>query len=113
MTARMIKQHHIDVAFDWLVENSGPVGIARAELSRKEYLLKKAFSQEVLDASGSVEVKKAKAYVSERYKKAHEEMTQAEAAWESLRDHRNKCELIIEAWRSEEASRRFVDKITS
>lgn len=109
---RRISEKALDAAFDWLVENPSIVGMARGNVLRKHFQYKKVYAELFREANGSVAQKDAEVLVNPRYEAAYEEYVQAESHWEMLRDQRNKCQTIIEAWRSEEASTRFVDKVT-
>jgi len=109
---RMISDAAVQGAFDWLLDNSGLGGAARANLTRKEFEAKYVFAQMLQRADGTVEVKKAWATTRPEYREAQRELAIAEETWENFKDQRNRAEIIIEAWRTEQASRRIIDRIT-
>ena len=109
--AQILSQEAIDGAFEWLQTNSETVAIAKVKVKRTEYQAKRIFARLFKRAEGSVETRKAWATDHEDYAQAMEAVFEAEEAWEQMADQRNKREIILELWRTKEASERQVRSI--
>lgn len=110
-SGQLITDEVLDAAFEWLLNSSQEIASARGNLIRAEYKTKRIFSRLFSNASGTVDQRKAYATDHPEYADAQEALAVAEEAWERAKDQRNRAELIVEAWRTEQASRRIVDKI--
>lgn len=108
---RLIPTEAVDGAFSWLLSSSDKIASARANVIRAEYKVKRVYSRLYKAAEGSIESRKAWAIDHDEYAEAIEMLAQAEEAWEYAKDQRHKAEIIIEAWRTEQASRRAVDRM--
>lgn len=111
MNKQLITDQVLDGAFEWLLQSSDEIAQARANLIRAEYKVKAEFSRLYLKATGAVEARKAWAFSHPEYADAIERLAEAEGTWERAKDQRNRAEMIIEAWRTEQASRRVIDRI--
>lgn len=109
--SELISQQVVDAAFDWLLKSSDEIAAARGNKIRKEYKSKKVFSRLYLNAEGSVETRKAFATCHPEYESAMEDVAIAEEVWSRLDDQRNRASLCLDAWRTEQASRRIIDRI--
>lgn len=78
----------------------------KAEVRRKEYIAKKVRARVFLSSEGNNEERKAQGEVSEEVSKAEEELAQMEAEYEKLKAKRMTAALLIDVWRSLNASRR-------
>lgn len=103
---KLITDEMAQAAFDWLASNSDDVSKARGALIRAEYRVKKVMAKKFLKAEGSNEIRKAIATISDEYGEACEDHAKAEEDWEKARDTRNKFELLIEAWRTQQSNER-------
>ncbi len=102
----LITEEMAQAAFDWLASNSEDVAHARGALIRAEYRAKRIHAKQLLVAEGSQEIRKATATVSAEYQSACEDHAEAEAKWAAILDQRNKFELLIEAWRTQQSNER-------
>ena len=107
----LISEDVLDSAFQWLLKSSDEIASARGNQIRMEYKAKRVFARLFLKAEGSVEVRKAWATDHDEYAVAMENVAVSEEVWERLKDQRNRAELVIEAWRSQTATKRVVDRI--
>lgn len=105
---QLITEAMAQAAFDWLASNSDEIAQARGALIRAEYRTKKVWAKQFLEATGSVDVRKATATCSEIYYGACDAHAEAEAHWEKMKDQRNKYELLIEAWRTQQSNERGI-----
>ena len=108
---RLLTEEQVQTAFDWLHENSERIGAARGMVIRTEYKAKRVLARKMLQAQGPEWQRKAEAACDPEYEAACEAHAHAEEQWEYLRDQRNKCELILEAWRTMSANDRGIRKV--
>lgn len=106
-----ISEAAVDGAFHWLLSASDEIASARGNKIRKEYIAKRVFARMFIHASGSIEMKKAIAMDSDEYAAAMEDVAVSEEVWEKMCDQRNRAQLIIEAWRTSEASQRAIQRL--
>lgn len=106
-----ISEAAVDGAFDWLLSASDEIAAARGNKVRKDYQAKRIFARMFKHAEGNIEMKKAIAMDSDEYAAAMEDVAIAEETWSRMDDQRNRAVLIIEAWRTLQASRRAIDRI--
>lgn len=106
-----ISEAAVDAAFHWLLSSSDEIAAARGNKVRKEYLAKRIFARMFKHAEGNIEMKKAIAMDSEEYAAAMEDVAISEEVWERMTDQRNRAQLIIEAWRTSEASQRAIQRL--
>lgn len=109
--SRLVTEKMVRDAFDWMDENAGPAAHARAERIRAEHGVKKARARSFLESTGTVAEREAKALASQAYEEASEIEIQAVGRDEWMRNQRNKCEAIIEAWRTECSNLRGMGKV--
>ena len=107
----LLRNEQVQAAFDWLHEHSDRIGAARGMVIRLEYKVKRVLARKMLAASGPEWQRKAEATCDPEYESVCEAHADAEATWEELRDTRNKCELILEAWRTLSANDRGIRKV--
>jgi hypothetical protein len=109
--ARLISNEWIENALQYLATNSEATAAARAMRVRAEFSRKRVKAMLVLRSpETSVAMRDAWAEAHEDYKAACEEEAKAVEADEWHRSERNKCDTIIEAWRTEQASHRSGSK---
>lgn len=111
MSKQLITDEVVQGAFDYLHDDSRPIASARANLIRAEYQVKRIHAKLFLAATGTIEARKAWATAHDDYAEAQERLAIAEGVWEQQKDQRNRATMILEAWRTEQASRRVVDRI--
>lgn len=111
MSKQLISDKALDAAFDYLNENSDKIAAARANVLRMEYKVKAVKARLVLTADGAMGLREAYAVSSPEYAAVCEEHVKSVEAWEFATDQRNRAQYVIEAWRTENASRRAIDRI--
>lgn len=98
-------------AFDWLLSDSAAIATARANVVRAEFGAKKAFALAYKKSTdGSIESRKMDATCSAEYTEAMERLATAEGTWERMKDQRERAKVILECWRTQEASGRTLDR---
>lgn len=78
----------------------GHLAFADANLRRVKALVMVAFTE------GTVADREARAYASEQYKEAIEELQNATAEYETIRAKREAAVMMIELWRSQSSARK-------
>jgi hypothetical protein len=104
MTA--ITQERMESALDYLATTDDAFADAKAQLARCEILAKRARARIILTSEGSVEVKKATAETHPEVGQADDELIEAITVYERLRAKRDRAEVVIDVFRTLEASRR-------
>jgi hypothetical protein len=108
---KLVSNDMVQNALTYLAESSEAVAAAKAERIRAEYNRKKTRARIMLDTDGPVAIREAQAECSEEYFHATEREAEAVRADEWHRAQRNKCEAIIEAWRTENANVRAAERV--
>lgn len=107
LRSRMVEEHEISKALDWLRDNAKAMGEAKARLVKAEHMVKHIEALEFLAATGtSADAKKAAARASERYVNATYEEAVAAGEYETLRSLREAAALKCQVWQSESANHR-------
>ncbi len=108
----LVSEKMVGAAFDWLSDHAGPAAAARAELIRAEHGVKRVKSRLFLSSNeGSVAAKEAWAMSQDEYGAACEREAEAVRNDEYHRREREKCQAIIEAWRTEQSNFRAMGKV--
>jgi hypothetical protein len=109
---QLITEEQIQAAFDFLNQNSEDIGAARAMQIRTEYRAKAVLARlMLLSTERTDQARKAWATAHPEYAEACEAHANAEGEFEKLRDFRNKCTLLLECYRTIEASHRTLARI--
>jgi hypothetical protein len=90
----------------FLAESDEQAAELKVQVERKDYLVDLVRKRLFVQAIGNIEERKAEAELSEEVQESHEEYLQAMLEWEKLKAKRTTEELVVEVWRSLEASRR-------
>jgi len=106
-----ITDQTVHAAFDLLESNVESAAVARAMRERREHEVKAAKAKGFLESEGSVAEREHKAVRTDEYKAACEALYEAIQADERHRNEKSKCEAIIEAWRSCQATQRSMGKV--
>jgi hypothetical protein len=110
-TNRLIKDEWIEEALGYLATSSEATAEARARRVRVEFNRKRTKANLILRSpESSVAMRDAWAEAHGDYKEACDQEVAAIEADEWHRAQRNKCDTIIEAWRSEQANQRAGNK---
>lgn len=102
----MISQERLEKALTYLAESDLSFSEARVEMDRAEHKAKAVKDAIFHHETGTVAERSAKAGTSAEYNDAMEEYFAALGAWDYIKNKRHTEELIIDVWRSIEASRR-------
>jgi len=103
----MISEDRLQKALTYLAETDEEVAQLKGNMERGEYLKKRTRAAEFLSAEGkSVEERKAKAEISKDVEDIEHDYTRALVAYEHVAAKRKTEALIVDVWRSVNASRR-------
>jgi hypothetical protein len=93
-------------ALEHLSDTDDPFAEVKTNMLRCEILCKRVRARIFVTEEGSVEVRKAKAEVHEEAIRADDAYCEATLAFERLRASRARAEIVIDVFRTLEASRR-------
>jgi hypothetical protein len=96
----------MEAAMDFLAETDERYALAKADVLRAEIVCKRIRARVFVGESGAVELKKAKAETFPEVMKADEEYCNATLEFETLKAKRSRAEILIDVYRTLEASRR-------
>lgn len=96
----------VEKALEFLTDSAQQLAEARGRRMWLEHRLKIVRAEVLLANEGSVAEREARAYVSDTYRSATDEMQEAVVTEEKLRALRVAAEALVEVWRSLESSRR-------
>jgi hypothetical protein len=113
MATFTIKDETVHAAFDALQSHAQPAAAARAMRERREDERRAAKARAFLKSTGSVAERDALSLLDEGYLQASERYYAAIEADEEYRNERNKCEAIIEAWRTVQSNWRAMGKVAA
>ena len=102
----MISEERLEKALRFLAETDEQAAEAKVSVSRREYVVDLYRRQMFLTETGNIEERKAKAETSSSVGNAMDQYLDTMLSWEKLKAKRATEELIVEVWRSLEASRR-------
>lgn len=108
-THTFVRDEDVEEALDWLRDNSQEAAAAKAyrvyceefRKSQKSILMKES-------ASKNVSAQERDAYAHPKYLEHLRELQKAVYQDELMRAKRARCELVIEAWRTQEANYRAI-----
>ena len=78
----------------------------KSEALRLERMTKRIYSAIYLEATGTIDERKAKALVNEKYKEAEDEWLDAEREANIAQAKADACEVAFETWRTQESTKR-------
>jgi len=105
--AKLITDDMIESALQYLSTASEPTAASRAMRLRKEFSRKRIRAKLILEApEKTAGLREAWAEAHPAYERACEEEIEAVEADEYYRSERSKADIIVEAWRSEQANQR-------
>ena len=102
----MISEERLEKALRFLAESDETAAELKVQVERKSYLVDLSRRRVFKLSDGNIEERKAIAELSDDTKAAHDEYLASMLEWEKLKAKRATEELIVEVWRSLEASRR-------
>ena len=103
-----LDENKIADVLTYLAHTDGEYAAAKAQLESTEILRKRVRARVFLTSEGSVAERNAEAESSDDAQAADDAYVKALEAFESLKGKRQRGELIIDVWRTLEASRRRV-----
>ena len=110
-TSKLIEDVWVEDALQYLATSTDQTAAARANRVRAEFTRKRTKANLILRSpESSVAMRDAWAEAHGDYKEACDQEVAAIEADEWHRAQRNKCDTIIEAWRSEQANQRAGNK---
>jgi len=103
----MVTDERADEAFHYLVDSTGKIGAAKAELERSEIMRKRVRKRLFLGApEGAVAQREAFAEVQDETIQADERYIKAVESFESMKAKRDIESIALDVWRTESANRR-------
>lgn len=102
----MIDQSKMEAAMDFLAETDEKFAEAKVQLLHSDILAKRARARIYVTEEGAVELRKAKVEGHPDVIEADTNLCQATLEFETLKARRSRAEIVIDVWRSCEASRR-------
>src|SRR5271154_4261220 len=96
----------MEAAMEFLAETDERYALAKAEVLRAEIMCKRVRARIFVGESGAVELKKAKAETFPEVIKMDDEYCNATLEFETLKAKRSRAEILIDVYRTLEASRR-------
>lgn len=113
MKTFIIRDETVHAAFDMLEAHAQPAAAARAMRERREDERRSAKARAFLAATGTAGERDARSLLDEGYQQACERFYAAVEADEEYRNQRNKCEAVIEAWRTVQSNFRAMGRIAA
>lgn len=102
----MIDQARMEAAMTFLAETDDKYAEAKADLLRQEILVKRVRARIFAASDGPVEARKAAAEGHGEVLQADDALIAATVVFESLKARRSRAEILIDVFRTLEASRR-------
>lgn len=104
---KLISDDKVEAALDFLATSSEDIAVARAQRLRAEFARKRTRAELIRKANeATAQAREAWAESHPDYAKACEAECEAVERDEYLRDRRNGADVIIEAWRTQNANQR-------
>jgi len=101
-----ITQERMEAGLEFLAESDERFAVAKTDVLRAEILCKRVRARVFLVAHGSVEARRAEAEGHQEVIAADEDLCEATLAFETLKAKRARAEIVIDVFRTLEASRR-------
>ena len=101
----------VQTALDYLNDDPPPIALARHAVTVTENKSKEIYARAFLGAFGSVDARKASAEIDPEYITAKLEEAAAILDLETHRAKSRGAEMLIEAWRSEQANVRAAERM--
>jgi hypothetical protein len=111
MATFIIADETVHAAFTTLQDAIGPAAAARAMRERREDERRAAKAKAFLAATGTAGERESRSIIDPDYITASERFYEAIEADEYHRNERNKCEAIIECWRTCQSNFRAMGKV--
>jgi hypothetical protein len=102
----IITPEKLESALEYLAGTDHDYALEKAQLERSEILRKRIRAKLFLTSDGTVAERQAKAEVAAETEQVDDDYCKTVAAFEMLRAKRQRAEIVVDVWRSLEASRR-------
>jgi hypothetical protein len=102
----LIDQQRMELAMEFLADSDEPFAEMKTLVARSEILCKRARARVFLTSDGNVETRKAAAETHVEVCAADDTYIAAMKEFETLRAKRGRAEILIDVWRSLNASMR-------
>lgn len=102
----VIEESDVEKAADYLRTSAQESGRTRGRMAYCDGNLRRVKSLQLLTFEGSLGEREAKAYASDAYRKALEDLENATADYETIRAKREAAQYAIEVWRSQQSARK-------
>jgi len=102
----MIDENKVETCIHYLADTEDAFGKAKARMKISEPLKKTAKARAYLKAEGTQGEREQKAYISDEYIEAVNEIYEATMDYEIINKKRERAELTIEVWRSLNSARK-------
>ena len=103
-----ITQDRMESAMEYLAETDKDYALEKSELERSEIARKRARAKVFLTADGTVAERQAKAEMAQEAQDADDRYVKTIEMYETLKARRERAMIVIDVWRSLNASRRKV-----
>ena len=107
----IVSEHNVQTALTFLADDPHPLAVALYNVAKAENHRKEAYARALLAASGTADVRKATAEVSDEYMEAKQREADAIFEVERFKSRKNAAENLIEVWRTENANIRAAERI--
>jgi hypothetical protein len=101
-----IPDEKVEKALRYLADTDERIGELKADVARWDYLIKLRESKHYLTHEGTIDERKAKAKCEADVVSAYEYQYSAIAAYEAVKAKRERAVILVDLWRSINASRR-------
>ena len=101
-----IDQARMEAAMEFLADTDQAFAESKTQMLRSEILCKRVRARIYISEEGGVELRKAKAEAHTEVVIVDDDYVQATLAFESLKARRSRAEILIDVWRSLNASQR-------
>jgi hypothetical protein len=102
----MIDQSKMEGAMEFLAETDEKFAEDKVQMLRSEILAKRVRARVLINEEGAMELRKAKAEAHPQVEEVDDGLMEATLVFETLKARRSRAEIVIDVWRTLEASRR-------
>jgi hypothetical protein len=107
----IVSEKNVSDALTYLADDPHPLALARYDLVQAENKSRETFARCFLNATGSVEAKKAAAEIAPDYIAAKRDEAEAVKQFEAKRSRVKAAEMLIAIFQTESANARAAEKI--
>ena len=107
----IVSEKNVSDALAYLADDPHPLALARKHVTDAENNCKRVYAEAFLDASGSVEARRAVAETSSEYQEAKANESVAILELERHKARAKAAEMLLDIWRTENANIRAAERI--